>query len=570
MVLDKNCPVSPVDWEDLIEFLGAGDGTQFGGRCRHECTYVIYTDGTYYYAESGITGKIVYGGPNNEGVPAVSGTDAAAVIQATINALIGIGGKIKIKGQYNTIYPIGTMITIPATIYPSDIVIEGDGWKNTHLQWNPALVGTYMFDANGTVAATGHLLTFRDIRLSGGDAGTQQVTALRLRRTLATVVNYLHMDNVFISYCASPAFYGDYLQDAFLFNTKITNNAGWDIDTVNASHLSIHGGYVQKQRLSETLLRSFGVSREHVDIVDNQPYETLLSGDAFDPVPVGYGSHIKIGTTALARNVVIDGCSFIGYPEVGSYYIDVERGIDIDIRLNHYLTGWAATYINLQDEAEHCSVTIPTRWHHGYVADAGLSNFVYTQGKIQPWISRIFDDFYSPNIDNTWNTTGVVAMGVSEIGGACDCTTGAVIGNTSSVDTAPRAPMITSKCPVIEGVMKITNNTTYAMEVRLYQGANDEIRLRLDTGVGLGGNAYNQVGGVPTSTDFVHVHDTEYHTLRIEVCATRIKFFVDEILVATHTTNIPPGQFIPGTFVTTRVGAPRVMYLDKLDAWQQR
>jgi len=215
-------------------------------------------------------------------------------------------------------------------------------------------------------------------------------------------------------------------------------------------------------------------------------------------------------------------------------------------------------------------VIIPTRWHHGYVANAGLSNLIYTQGKREAWISRIFDDFYSPNLDNIWNTTGTVAMGISEIGGACDLTTGAVIGNTSSVDTAPRAPMITTKCPVIEGIMKITNNTTYAMEVRLYQDATNEIRLRLDTGVGIGGNAYNQVAGVPTSTDFAHTHDTEYHTLRIEVCPTRIKFFVDEILVATHTTNIPPGQFIPGAFVTTRVGAPRVMYLDKLDAWEQR
>jgi len=121
MVLDKYCPVSPADWEALIEFLGAGDGTQFGGRNRYHCRYVIYTDGTNFFAEDGTTGKIAYGGPNNEPAGTVNGADAAAVIQAALNGLTAgrtSMEKVVIKGDIT----IGTQITVPSY---TEIAISG-------------------------------------------------------------------------------------------------------------------------------------------------------------------------------------------------------------------------------------------------------------------------------------------------------------------------------------------------------------------------------------------------------------------------------------------------------------
>ena len=54
------------------------------------CTYYIFTDGTYYYAQNCISGLIAYGGPNNAG--STEGTNATAVIDAPISLGISTSG----------------------------------------------------------------------------------------------------------------------------------------------------------------------------------------------------------------------------------------------------------------------------------------------------------------------------------------------------------------------------------------------------------------------------------------------------------------------------------------------
>ena len=66
-------------------------------------SYVIWTDGTNYYAKNGKTGQIDF-----------SGTDASTVIQNAIDQLIGTGGRILLKsGVYNitSTIKIGSHIT---------------------------------------------------------------------------------------------------------------------------------------------------------------------------------------------------------------------------------------------------------------------------------------------------------------------------------------------------------------------------------------------------------------------------------------------------------------------------
>ena len=81
-----NAPITCVDWGNLAD----EDGFLALGRNRYHCSYVVYTDGTYYYAENGTTGALDYGGPSSNG--GASGTSAAAVIQAALDALGGNGG----------------------------------------------------------------------------------------------------------------------------------------------------------------------------------------------------------------------------------------------------------------------------------------------------------------------------------------------------------------------------------------------------------------------------------------------------------------------------------------------
>jgi len=110
------CP----DFDALSIFLGAGDDTNTGGRNRYPYTYVIYTDGDYFYAENGTTGELDYGGPSGEG--GAPGGDADAVIQAAVNAASG-GGVFKIKAGT---YPLSAAIN-----YYSNQQFVGDGMAFT-------------------------------------------------------------------------------------------------------------------------------------------------------------------------------------------------------------------------------------------------------------------------------------------------------------------------------------------------------------------------------------------------------------------------------------------------------
>lgn len=65
---------------------------------QRSCSFIVFTDGNYYYSQSGGTGAIIYGSSSNLG--GASGKDAAGVIYDTISALTS-GGKVCIRaGTY--------------------------------------------------------------------------------------------------------------------------------------------------------------------------------------------------------------------------------------------------------------------------------------------------------------------------------------------------------------------------------------------------------------------------------------------------------------------------------------
>jgi len=89
-------------------------------------SYIIFKEGTTYYAKNGETGQIEF-----------SGTDASTVIQSAINALLD-EGRIVIK---RGVYEIGSEISGKSNIV---IVGEGKSWggKGTILRWTGASGGT--------------------------------------------------------------------------------------------------------------------------------------------------------------------------------------------------------------------------------------------------------------------------------------------------------------------------------------------------------------------------------------------------------------------------------------------
>lgn len=108
-----DAPITCAYWDELVD----EDGFLALGRNRYHCSYVIYTDGTYYYAENGTTGNLDFGGPNNLG--GVSGISATNVTQAAIDAVYVLGG-----GKVIWKSPIFSISNL--TIKPG-VIVEGLG-----------------------------------------------------------------------------------------------------------------------------------------------------------------------------------------------------------------------------------------------------------------------------------------------------------------------------------------------------------------------------------------------------------------------------------------------------------
>jgi len=132
-------PITCAYWDELVD----EDGFLALGRNRYHCSYVIYTDGTYYYAENGTTGNLDYGGPNNKGL--VTGTSAVKVIQAAINALpSGTEGEIFIRvGKY----PITEAIVLTGK---DSITIRGENRGGSYYVPGTFQDGTYLYLVNGS------------------------------------------------------------------------------------------------------------------------------------------------------------------------------------------------------------------------------------------------------------------------------------------------------------------------------------------------------------------------------------------------------------------------------------
>ncbi len=78
------------------------------------CSYMVFTDGTYYYGEDCANAKMIFGGPSNLG--RVPGTSAWAVLQNTVN----LGGNIYVlPGTY--------VLTRMLNITANDSVFQGTG-----------------------------------------------------------------------------------------------------------------------------------------------------------------------------------------------------------------------------------------------------------------------------------------------------------------------------------------------------------------------------------------------------------------------------------------------------------
>jgi hypothetical protein len=130
-----------------------------------DCSYLIFTDGTNYYAKNCDTGVITYGGPNNAG--STTGTNFISVINAAISALPSSGGTIKLDNGANTL-PASGQISVKGKT-----TIEGASKSGVVISTpSPAgAAGTYWIVNTNTVSGDEGIV-LRDFTFVGGSPTT--------------------------------------------------------------------------------------------------------------------------------------------------------------------------------------------------------------------------------------------------------------------------------------------------------------------------------------------------------------------------------------------------------------
>ncbi|MBW2672003.1 MAG: hypothetical protein JRD89_01140 [Deltaproteobacteria bacterium] len=128
-------------------FYGAYNRTPVIKYPEQPASYIVFKEGSTIYAKNGTTGEIDF-----------SGTDAATVMQAAIDALTS-GGVIFIKAE--TYY-----LTAPITIAKNNLIIEGEGERTLITQADGQNLA-YFFKLSGPTTHTPTYIKIRNLRLEG-------------------------------------------------------------------------------------------------------------------------------------------------------------------------------------------------------------------------------------------------------------------------------------------------------------------------------------------------------------------------------------------------------------------
>ncbi len=188
------------------------------------------------------------------------------------------------------------------------------------------------------------------------------------------------------------------------------------------------------------------------------------------------------------------------------------------------------------------------------------------------------DDFLGDQLQDLWTGSGDAGgSGVvvdAQTGGIIRLTTDGDTNDDWSIDWNTIRTLHVSQNVVIEMRMKLSSVANVRCRVpRIFFDGTNNILFQLDTGVD--GNWHARtLDGATTDTDTGIVADTDYHVFRIDTFDTpSVNFYIDDVLVATHTTNIPDdaGDFLePQLFLATLEDVAKSLDIDYIVVSQDR
>lgn len=102
------------------------------------------------------------------------------------------------------------------------------------------------------------------------------------------------------------------------------------------------------------------------------------------------------------------------------------------------------------------------------------------------------------------------------------------------------------------------------------RGAQNGFGFTMDTSVDALLRAQNANAATPTSTTMTAISTLSKYEMRVNAAANQIDFYIDNVLVATHTSNLPTGVALsPYILIGNRSGVVRSMLVDIFDMLSQ-
>ena len=195
------------------------------------------------------------------------------------------------------------------------------------------------------------------------------------------------------------------------------------------------------------------------------------------------------------------------------------------------------------------------------------------------YTSIIFEDFLGGVINaDLWESVDVAGAGTTAIensfaAGALNLCSGGNLNDERQVRYLNQwKHYIVSKNFVFEVRLKAYQNTSYNMYIQMYNGADERIKFEIGTDTASGAVSTTRTGGVSTTNDIAHSHDTNLHKLTVIGRSSSVKFLIDESPKQTHTTHITALWLYPMVGVKTLDATPnaRRTIIDYISLQTQR
>ncbi|MHB2016970.1 MAG: hypothetical protein ACYCW6_08510 [Candidatus Xenobia bacterium] len=184
-----------------------------------------------------------------------------------------------------------------------------------------------------------------------------------------------------------------------------------------------------------------------------------------------------------------------------------------------------------------------------------------------------FDEALHTILTPTLVGSGTVAL-QSLRGGRVKLDSGVTVNSSALMDQAGMTIVDPASNPVFEcGILlAATGNTQVTYICGLYDGTSQNcIDFYMDcTATTIDWYSRTISGGVATTNDTGQAFLATQIELRAEITPTSVGFFVNDVLKATHGTNIPTALLQPRFYVLTKDTNDKTMYVDYFSVMMER